>query len=76
MLEYHYFFILWLLHFMGTPKVGQVQTIFSDDTSNEDFRGRFGREKPSKDAQIIFMCKVGIRSDKAAQTVTELGFRK
>ncbi|XP_055702983.1 rhodanese domain-containing protein CG4456 isoform X5 [Phlebotomus papatasi] len=55
--------------------LGQVQTIFSDDTSNEDFRGRFGREKPSKDAQIIFMCKVGIRSDKAAQTVTELGFR-
>ncbi|XP_059613947.1 rhodanese domain-containing protein CG4456-like isoform X1 [Phlebotomus argentipes] len=55
--------------------LGQVQTIFSDDTSNENFRERFGRGKPTRDSQLIFMCKVGIRSDKAAQMVTQMGFR-
>ncbi|XP_055689815.1 rhodanese domain-containing protein CG4456 isoform X1 [Lutzomyia longipalpis] len=55
--------------------LGQVQTIFSDETSNEDFRGRFGREKPAKESQIIFMCKIGVRSGKAADAVTQMGYR-
>ncbi|GAB0089894.1 Rhodanese domain-containing protein [Sergentomyia squamirostris] len=56
--------------------LGQVQTTFSDDTSDEDFRKRFGRHKPSRDDEVIFMCKVGIRSEKAAQAVTQMGFHK
>uniref|UniRef100_A0A1B0CWL5 Rhodanese domain-containing protein n=1 Tax=Lutzomyia longipalpis TaxID=7200 RepID=A0A1B0CWL5_LUTLO len=66
---------LWNLPKGLALKMGQVQTIFSDETSNEDFRGRFGREKPAKESQIIFMCKIGVRSGKAADAVTQMGYR-
>lgn len=42
----------------------------------EAFKERFGREKPSDDAELIFSCKLGGRATKAAEVATGLGFTK
>ncbi|XP_017113508.1 rhodanese domain-containing protein CG4456 isoform X2 [Drosophila elegans] len=43
--------------------------------SDQLFKSKYGREKPQPDTEIIFHCKIGKRSLKAAEAATALGFR-
>ncbi|XP_016978487.1 rhodanese domain-containing protein CG4456 [Drosophila rhopaloa] len=43
--------------------------------SEQLFKSKYGREKPKADTEIIFHCKIGKRSLKAAEAATALGFR-
>ncbi|XP_070137623.1 rhodanese domain-containing protein CG4456 [Drosophila bipectinata] len=45
-------------------------------TSDSAFKSKYGREKPKPDTEIIFHCKIGKRSLKAAEAATALGFKK
>ncbi|EDW81203.1 uncharacterized protein Dwil_GK11151 [Drosophila willistoni] len=44
-------------------------------TSNEAFKSKYGRDKPQPNTEIIFHCKIGKRSLKAAETAASLGFK-
>ncbi|KAH8318891.1 hypothetical protein KR074_010221 [Drosophila pseudoananassae] len=52
--------------------------VVSQDLSASDsaFKSKYGREKPKADTEIIFHCKIGKRSLKAAEAATALGFKK
>ncbi|KAH8311779.1 hypothetical protein KR044_008046 [Drosophila immigrans] len=39
------------------------------------FKSKYGREKPKIDTEIIFHCKIGKRSLKAAEAASALGFK-
>ncbi|XP_030370717.1 rhodanese domain-containing protein CG4456 [Scaptodrosophila lebanonensis] len=39
------------------------------------FKSKYGREKPSLETEIIFHCKMGMRSQKAAEAAATLGFK-
>lgn len=41
---------------------------------DEEFKARFGRDKPQNDAEIIFSCKLGGRATKASEVAQSLGF--
>lgn len=41
---------------------------------DDEFKARFGRDKPASDAEIIFSCKMGGRATKAAEVAVTLGF--
>ncbi|KAH8292377.1 hypothetical protein KR054_009064 [Drosophila jambulina] len=43
--------------------------------SGQAFKSKYGREKPQPDTEIIFHCKIGKRSLKAAESAAALGFR-
>ncbi|KAH8243015.1 hypothetical protein KR032_003715 [Drosophila birchii] len=43
--------------------------------SEQVFKSKYGREKPLPDTEIIFHCKIGKRSLKAAQSAAALGYR-
>ncbi|XP_017848812.1 rhodanese domain-containing protein CG4456 [Drosophila busckii] len=42
--------------------------------SDKQFRLKYGREKPNANTEIIFHCKIGRRSLKAAEAASALGF--
>lgn len=42
--------------------------------SDEEFKTRFDRDKPSNETEIIFSCKLGGRAAKAAEVAIALGF--
>ncbi|KAK8217269.1 hypothetical protein M8818_001522 [Zalaria obscura] len=42
----------------------------------DEFEDRFGFEKPSKDKEVIFYCKAGVRSSAAAQLAQQQGYEK
>lgn len=42
--------------------------------SADDFKSRFGRDKPADDTEIIFSCRLGGRAAKASEVASELGF--
>lgn len=44
--------------------------------STEEFKSKFGKTKPDKDAVIIVSCKLGGRSAKAQGILTQLGYKK
>lgn len=44
--------------------------------SPEEFKSKFGREKPSSDTEVIFHCMKGGRAQKAMDAAIELGFKK
>lgn len=54
--------------------VGTLEETFK--LSAEDFKERFGREKPTADTELIFSCKMGGRATKAAEVAAGLGFSK
>ncbi len=56
--------------------MGQVEDIFSDNTSNKAFKNLYKKEKPDENDPIIFFCKIGRRSGMAAEKVLKLGFKK
>lgn len=41
---------------------------------DDEFKERFGRDKPASDGEIIFSCKLGGRAAKAAEVAQTLGF--
>ncbi|KAH8362724.1 hypothetical protein KR084_000319 [Drosophila pseudotakahashii] len=43
--------------------------------SEQLFKSKYGREKPQPDTEIIFHCKIGRRSLKAAEAAAALGFK-
>ena len=42
----------------------------------EDFKDKFGRDKPSENDVVIFYCKMGGRALKAANSAIGLGYKK
>ncbi|KAG7299677.1 hypothetical protein JYU34_016674 [Plutella xylostella] len=42
--------------------------------SDEEFLKLYGRQKPSKDAEIIFYCRTGKRAAQAQQFAVDLGY--
>ncbi|KAI5806927.1 Rhodanese-like domain-containing protein [Geopyxis carbonaria] len=42
----------------------------------DEFEDRFGFDKPSKKAEVVFYCKAGIRSTAAAQIAVQEGYEK
>jgi rhodanese-related sulfurtransferase len=56
-----------------------VQTlvaVLSNATSEDNFYERYGRKKPDSQTSIIFMCRIGVRSQTAADLATQMGFTK
>lgn len=51
-----------------------VGEALSENTNDEQFQKKFGCKKPDKDTEVIFYCKIGVRSLKAAQEAQQLGF--
>lgn len=43
--------------------------------SDQVFKSRYGRDKPKADTEIVFHCKIGKRSLKAAEAASALGFK-
>ncbi|XP_039492872.1 rhodanese domain-containing protein CG4456 [Drosophila santomea] len=43
--------------------------------SEQLFKSKYGREKPKPDTELIFHCKIGKRSLKAAEAAAALGFK-
>lgn len=44
--------------------------------SSEEFRDKFGREKPTTETEMIFHCKGGGRGGRGAELALSLGFSK
>ncbi|XP_059613949.1 rhodanese domain-containing protein CG4456-like isoform X3 [Phlebotomus argentipes] len=42
--------------------------------SDEDFKAKYGRDKPTKEQEVIFHCRSGGRAGKAATAAEALGF--
>ncbi|XP_049298143.1 rhodanese domain-containing protein CG4456-like [Anopheles funestus] len=42
--------------------------------TNEAFKAKFGRDKPSPSTEVIFHCKMGGRAQKATDLASSLGF--
>lgn len=61
------FFLFYFCHAVGTLE----ETL---KLSESEFKGRFGRDKPTDDTAIIFSCKLGGRATKAAEIAIALGF--
>lgn len=56
--------------------MGQVADKLGKEFSDDDFFKAFNRKKPSKDDEIIFMCKIGRRSHSALEISRQLGYKK
>lgn len=55
--------------------MGEVLTAFSNQSSQQ-FLTKFGIKKPDFDTEIIFTCRIGQRSQSAANAVKNLGYTK
>ena len=42
----------------------------------EEFEDKFGFERPSKDQEVVFYCKAGVRSRAAAGLAREAGWKR
>ncbi|TMW44620.1 hypothetical protein DOY81_010297 [Sarcophaga bullata] len=54
--------------------LGQVEHELGSAVSNCIFKARYGRDKPDKNNEIIFHCRSGKRSQKAAELARTLGY--
>lgn len=54
--------------------VGQVNTALQ--LGPEEFREKYGGEMPQEADKIVFTCLAGIRSKKALDTATSMGYKK
>ena len=61
-------------HSINIP-LAELKNTLADGTSDKHFKGLFKRDKPELDAPLIFSCKSGVRSAKAALIAKELGFK-
>ncbi|XP_070504493.1 rhodanese domain-containing protein CG4456-like isoform X1 [Chironomus tepperi] len=53
----------------------QVAEKLSQDFSADNFKTLFNREKPTVDTEIIFHCKIGVRSQTATDLCYKLGYK-
>lgn len=60
-------------HSINIP-LGMVAQALSPTMSADNFLQKYGRQKPDKETEIIFHCRLGMRSLKAAQEASKLGF--
>ncbi|XP_073820326.1 rhodanese domain-containing protein CG4456-like [Musca autumnalis] len=51
-----------------------VKQALGEQTSAEEFKQKYSREKPALDSPIIFYCRSGRRSQVAAETAVALGY--
>nr|AQY54360.1 heat shock protein 67b.2 [Musca domestica] len=56
--------------------LGQVATELADNVDAGAFKAKYGRDFPTKNTEIIFHCKIGRRSQNAAEIAYKLGFEK
>lgn len=56
--------------------LGQVKGKLSVEFCSDEFKKLFNREKPSLETELIFMCKIGVRSQKATDLAKSLGYQK
>lgn len=42
--------------------------------SESEFKEKFGRDKPAKEQEVVFHCKMGGRAGKATELAMSLGF--
>jgi rhodanese-related sulfurtransferase len=56
--------------------VKQVGEKLSKDFPENDFLKLFNRKKPTHDTPLIFMCKIGKRSQNALEVSRQLGYKK
>lgn len=52
-----------------------VEMELSDVVKPEDFKNKYGRDKPVADSPIIFTCRSGRRAQQAAEIAIKLGFK-
>lgn len=55
--------------------LGQVTEELGPGVDNSVFRAKYGRDKPEKNTEIIFHCKIGRRSLSAAEKAKTLGYQ-
>ncbi|KAM7360141.1 rhodanese domain-containing protein CG4456-like [Cochliomyia hominivorax] len=55
--------------------LGQVADELSAKVDKGAFRAKYGRDKPDKNTEIIFHCKIGKRSQNAAELARSLGYQ-
>ncbi len=68
--------------FVGTPDVQQAKRrivfvewqLFPNMVANENFTSAFSTAIPDRDAPIFFLCRSGVRSQAAAQCMTQAGY--
>lgn len=53
-----------------------VENAFSDAMEPEEFKKKYGREKPPKDRCIIFSCLEGFQAQIAVDTIEKMGYTK
>lgn len=51
-----------------------VERELSDVVKPEDFKNKYGRDKPAADTPLIFTCRSGRRAQQAAEIAVKLGF--
>jgi rhodanese-related sulfurtransferase len=56
--------------------VDEVRQAFGAETSNDEFKAKYGVDKPKLDAYIIMSCRTGRRSQMALDILAELGYTK
>lgn len=64
-----------ILKKMSFP-VGDVQKAFSNETTDEQFSKSYNHPKPNMKDQIIVSCQSGKRSQIAAETLVNLGYKQ
>lgn len=55
--------------------VGEVEDALKK-LNNEEFKKKYGKEKPDSNANIVFSCLKGIRSNTAMEIAKTIGFKK
>lgn len=54
----------------------QLKNALADSTSNEDFKAKYGHDKPSKSDGIVTSCMAGRRAEKAMKIAEGEGYTK
>ncbi|GBP88614.1 Rhodanese domain-containing protein CG4456 [Eumeta japonica] len=55
--------------------LGQIANELGPNVDRDTFKAKYGREKPEKNSEIIFHCRIGKRSQNAAELARTLGFQ-
>ncbi|XP_013110581.1 rhodanese domain-containing protein CG4456 [Stomoxys calcitrans] len=54
--------------------LSNVKSALGDDTTPEEFKSKYGRDKPLENTTVIFYCRSGRRSQQAAEFAVALGY--
>lgn len=64
------------LHWHKLRLVKQVAEVLSQEFPAGKFKEIFNREKPTPETEIIFHCRIGVRSQTATDLCYQLGYNK